>query len=622
MHITLVAYGLLISFAHPSRITYFMRFFLLIVILFSCLASNSQESSLNVNPLTNPSIIWDQEVRGDGSIHKEIRPYDYQLYPRNQYDRGYVRFQGRLNGGSKFSLLVSKITFDGDSSLFAFYSIVPISGKFNISNTLEAGLFEYSFHYSFDDNYWIPLARKVVCGDAYLVSGQSNAITVELDSNEVNSLMTDFGPETDYGRYSRTFGDIWKCHGPWRQSKVTGAGKPISFTVGAWALALQYKISKEYGMPTCFINGAIPGSSISDHLPPLSGPDFYHDSMVNKSHFFRHLNTRTYEAGLENYIRGIFWWQGDGGQDGQTAGEYHNTFEKMYGYWKSYFPDFRQLFLIQVHSITGVDGEHVSFTSEDQRKMPEWHERCSVMASNGIGLHRYDTAYALLHFRSEAYVELARRLLPQVANVNYNYSGENTEAPEIAYAYRNKNTITLYFQEELSKELSDSVLNIVNLIRFDVPEVQIADPRIEGKSFIFSISDTNIQTVSYLGAIPGNDPDLKCYLRNNEGIAALTFHEVQVYTTPYSSPEASAQNNIKVCPNPADEIFRFQFEGTESVEYELFTTNLYLLFKGVTHSGDQIDCRNVPSGTYFYRISSVNDKRKYYCGKLLIVHSP
>ncbi|MBK7172956.1 MAG: T9SS type A sorting domain-containing protein [Bacteroidales bacterium] len=582
-----------------------------------CIKSYNQEVIQNLEINDSTSITFAKEYRGDGSIVKEIRPYDYQLIPRNSQNIGFVNISGTITAQLLY-IRVMKIDFSGDSSQYSNYILAPYLKRFSLIIPIVSELSEYSFSYSLNSYSWKPIANHVVCGDVYLISGQSNAITSDLDSLEVDYLTNKYGSQTAYGKFSRTYGDMWRHRGPWHVSEVTGTFQLPNFSVGAWGLALQYNISKQFGTPTCIINGAIGGTNIEQHLPPVNGPFFYHDSMPNDKHFFRHLNTRVYEAGVSDNIKGILWYQGDGGQDGPLPGEYINRFKPLYELWQQYFPNFGHFYVIQVHSFSYYNLP-LAYTSEDQRIMPTLFNNCRVMASNSIGPHKPGSNHQI-HFQASSYVELAQRLEGLLGAEVYNSPIVDFEAPDINYACKHNDTIWLQFTQNISEIYSDDLDSITSAFRFDKDSVEISLPLIYGKTFMFKVSDTTIQSVSYLGILPGHDPDFKCYLKNQNNIAALSFNNFPISTSLLEIDEYSVKNEIEIFPNPADKYFVIRTKNSSSLILRIYNATSQLILSKEIMQNETIDCNYLNNGFYIIQLIDKKLPLESKTFKLLINH--
>jgi len=592
-------------------------FCIILIYFFICGKSYSQ-AIVPSKSATTFDIIWEKEYRGDGSIVKDIRPYDYQLYPRNNRNIGSVSMAGTLIGTSVLKIKVIKVDIKGDSSLVYISNATLFNKRFRISIPIVPELCEYSFSYSFDNIIWKPIAEHVVCGDVYIISGQSNAFTNDLDSTEVDYLLTTYGPESYFGRYSRTYGDIKKHRGPWHVSSISPYYQPVSFSVGTWGLILQHNISKRFRIPTCIINGAVGGTNIDMHMPPDKGPYFFQDSMTNNNHYFRHLNTRVYEAGLEKDIKGIFWFQGDGGQDGTFPHEYINRFSGIYAYWQQFFPYFKCSYIIQIHSYS-LNNPNLAYKSEDQRIFPTIFQNCQVMASNSMGPHRKGPEHNI-HFQAVSYIELARRLENLIAKDFYNTSSPDCEAPDIRYAYKHNDTITIQFNQEISDTLSDDLVDVIKAIRFDREPVEIYSPLVNGDCFEFTVSDTSVKKISYLGILPGSDPDFKCYLKNKNNIGVLTFNDFPLSSVPKNIDLPKDTNEFQVYPNPADNFFRIHMKSKSPQTLRMYNSASQLVLSSKFIYDCEIDCRNFGAGIYSFMIINQLPPFNIIASKIIIIH--
>lgn len=150
------------------------------------------------------TIVWDNTYTGDGSIAREVRPVDYQLYPRNSSNKGTVVFSGTDNGNnSTITFYTVKTNFNNVTSTYNMTTVNIVNNRFSFSLQIDAELSEYAFAYYLNGQPFnmVTLAEHVVCGDAYIISGQSNAATTGLSSTDVNTLNSAYGPGSTYGKY-------------------------------------------------------------------------------------------------------------------------------------------------------------------------------------------------------------------------------------------------------------------------------------------------------------------------------------------------------------------------------------------------------------------------------------
>ncbi len=530
------------------------------------------------------TIVWDNTYTGDGSIAREVRPVNYQLYPRNSSNKGTVLFSGTDNGNnSTITFYTAKTNFNNVTSTYNITTVNIVNKRFSFSVQIDAELSEYAFAYYLNGQPFnaVTLAEHVVCGDAYIISGQSNAATSASSSDEITMDNT-YGAGTTYGRYSRTIKSDDKTS--WG---VSGTGN-TNLNTGIWGLALQYKIQETYGIPTCIINGALGSTSIEKHLPPDSYPnDFFHnpvnypkyDTSFPPDGCFARMNTRVYNAGLENNIKGIFWWQGDGGPNAPY--NYIDHFTPLYNLWATWYPGFNRFYEIQIPSLAapGTDPSFIRIQSEYQRKMGTIFPNTTVMSANGIGYHRTEPGEEI-HHQATGYINMANRLFALLEKDVYGKTTNINDLtpPDIFSATISGTSVSLRFNQNLNLNtaIGDNIYDILSVIKFNNElspfpvTVTKSNPVISGQYLTFDVnSASGISTVSYAGYIPNttaaNMNNVGCYIRNSKNVGALSFHNFPV-TPPgpemrtmmtneeeVQHIETSEINQISVYPNPVSD---------------------------------------------------------------------
>jgi hypothetical protein len=518
---------------------------------------------------------WDESFVGDGSISREIRPYPYQLFPRKANNQAVVKISGTYTGTSILSFNVKKTSFSGETSTIYNSSVSLVNHRFSVSIPINAELSEYTFTYGIGSDEYL-IADHVVCGDAYIISGQSNASAEDITLVEENNLNNNYGPGADYGKYSRTYGNTW-CHtgnannGGWGVSRISlySLDSNITNMVGAWGIVLQYIIQEKYKIPTCLINGAVAGTSIDRHLPMTEEYFWTNNGVITQysngvpatpglyDRFFTHLNTRVYYAGLENDISGIFWLQSDGG----NTDNYISSFQPLYDLWAKYFPSFKKIYLIQIHSYTDPSAEMgLRIVSEYQRVMQAYFPKMEGMTANGIGYHRNENGHEV-HFQDIGYAHLAHRLLGLVGKDVYGNTAniDDITPPNIISATIFNSRVSLTFDQNLSTLNSDTLTNVLSVIKFGSYYNTKTNPSISGSVFSFDVSDSNVTSISYAGFLPNCtspiNPDFPCYLKNAKNIAAFSFNNFPIIHQDSTNESISNlitknKNSTIVYPNP------------------------------------------------------------------------
>ena len=186
---------------------------------------------------------------------------------------------------------------------------------------LKAGLTKYKVQFGTKTGGAEKLVRTVanlVCGDAYLIDGQSNALA--LDTGEQSPSVTSEwirsyggpggrGDETDWVRDRFAHGkreNLW-CSPAWR-----GPGKAA---LGWWGMELAKRLLASQKMPICIIQAAEGGTRIDEHMPNVTD----HGDLKT---MYGHMLWRVKNARLTHGIRAVLWHQGeaDQGSDGPDNG--------------------------------------------------------------------------------------------------------------------------------------------------------------------------------------------------------------------------------------------------------------------------------------------------------------
>lgn len=478
-------------------------------------------------------ILWDQETPpGYSGIIREIRPRDYQLYPRGLDNQAVVRCAGTLSAhysGINFKIVkTTKAGIITESPVFL--ADMQAGNHFNFEYSITAELSNYLIKYQLilgnTPLSWTTLADKVVCGDAYIIEGQSNATTEDIIDSENIDLQYGYTSTDGYGDFCRSYGNM----GPgapyesWGLSRVTLT--QYHFRVGVWGLFLQHEIAKNKEIPTCIINGAQGATSIYRHLLKTEGP-YCTDSI------FGCLNYRVFKAGLEYGIKAIFWYQGESDVTEMTSkATYLERFKQLYQTWHTYFHNYQKTYVVQIHSFPGCSTCNIIHGF--QRELPSYFPDLEVMSSNGI-LNQNG-----IHFYSQGYINLGERLLQLVNRDWYcqNQNLNNFTPPNIQKIYTEVTTTAVKVHFEFDQNIGlPSGIPVSKVLETIYINGQLASGQstisgtIQGNSYIISNSDPdwNPTHAYYLTSIPYNN--YTCYLRNANfndpayDIGALSFDQ-------------------------------------------------------------------------------------------------
>lgn len=294
-------------------------------------------------------------------------PLSEQLYPRNlNTNQATVSFsiRMRLTGGQfdKLRLVIYRDLNNNDNYfdvgetqvnstiLFTAGTIVGDSVTINFPNhIILAELRQYAFVLwggrSDNSEIQLNIVTGVVAGDAFIIQGQSNSYAerrnVPEEANIINGSLRRF--VKSYG--SSHPGGIANYSRTWN----IGNGDINNFgnhNVGMWGLRLGAQIAATEGIPVAIFCGGY-GDRI-DIFQETSGA---YISLGGENNY-RRLRRRLADAGVQNSVRGIFWWQGE--SDGiiesnkTSRTQYINIFNSILASWRADYPALEKVFIVQI----------------------------------------------------------------------------------------------------------------------------------------------------------------------------------------------------------------------------------------------------------------------------------
>lgn len=317
-------------------------------------------------------------------------PAKLQLYARDKAtNKANVPVSGRIADSQPYTSVRLKVFRDANrNGIFSNAEIVdsrdaalstPSGGYKTFSFTpypLPAELYNYQFRFiginSSGIETQLATTDSVVAGDVYIIHGQSNAEafnncesglypcnpnsdgeTFVSGGNPIVGLERSFvrvyGNGNGAGWYNST--NLQESYSLMPKSWGIGSGlvgrKHEGFRhTGQWGMYLARLIAQNHGIPVSIFNEAY-GAEIrhfqknSNRLDPTGRNNY------------ACLLSRTQEAGLQNKITAIFWFQGEGNMtnaDGQQLDKdgYKAEFNILYNNWKLDYPSFTKLYVFQV----------------------------------------------------------------------------------------------------------------------------------------------------------------------------------------------------------------------------------------------------------------------------------
>ena len=454
-------------------------------------------------PETDP---WIERVPGPIEL-----PEDNQFYARNDRNEGRLIANGIATKSGQLQLRIF-----ADGKRFSRKTLQVKEGeKYSFSVPLKPGLIHYSMEVGWETEHpFRPIhsATNLVCGDAFILQGQSNAVA------------TDWGDEepTFHSEWIRTFGGM-----SGDPNMVGGWGEAVHrhrdderLQIGYWGMELARRLIDAEKVPVCILNGAVGGTRIDQHQRnPTNSTD--------TTTIYGRLLWRAREARLTHGIRGILWYQGenDQGADGPSGGygweNYRCDFIALASAWKQDFPNIQSYHVFQIwpKACSMGFGDSDNRLREVQRELPTAFSHLSLMSVVGV------EPPGTCHFPSAGYADIARLIFPVIERDHYKrkfaapVTPPNLERARFLDATRQ--TIELEFDQPViwKNGVED------NLYLNGKPIGMIEGIAVGNRLVIKRIVTGNAATIGY---IDGGSWNLAHLLRGANGIAALTFWEVPI----------------------------------------------------------------------------------------------
>jgi hypothetical protein len=443
---------------------------------------------------------------------KDEMPDDGQFYARDDKNEGTLFCNGTLAAAADSVFL--KVY--ADDRLFSSTSQKPGADKaYAFAVKLKPGLIKYRVEFGSkagDAETVLHRAANLVCGDAYLICGQSNAVA------------TDFGKEYPAFRsdWIRTFGSMSgspKGVALWGNA-VHRSRDGEKLQIGYWGMELGRRLVENHRIPICLINGAVGGTRIDQHQRNPADPE-------GMTTIYGRLLWRTRQARLTHGIRGVLWHQGenDQGADGPTGGygweAYRQYFIDLAAAWKEDYPNIQHYYVFQIWPRACAMGSNGSDNRlrEVQRTLPTAFSNLSVMSTLGID------PPGGCHFPAAGYAEFARLICPLIERDHYGkVAATSITPPNLRRAYftgAKKDEIVLEFDQPVKWDAK-----LAGQFYLDGEKGQVASGAASGNSITLQLSGASkARKITYLDSKAWSQTTL---LRGENGIAALTFCDVPI----------------------------------------------------------------------------------------------
>jgi hypothetical protein len=456
-----------------------------------------------------PRDAWLQRAPAEGE-----KPQDNQFFARDDKNEGTLFYNGTLRetAGAVFLRV-----FAGNQ-LYRSETQKPAAGRsYAFAVKLKPGLIKYKVEFGVENDgreRVLHTASNLVCGDAYLIDGQSNA--------EATDVGKDDPPYTSewIRSYGSMAGDPAGARLKLWANAVCRDRQGGKAQIGYWGLELARRLLENQRIPVCIINGAVGGSRIDQHQRNPADPE-------DAATIYGRLLWRVRQARLTHGIRGVLWHQGenDQGADGPTGRygweTYQQYFVDMSAAWKEDYPNLQHYYLFQIWPracAMGVDGSD-NMLREVQRTLPRLYSRMGIMSTLGI------KPPGGCHYPPAGYAEFARLICPLLGRDNYGTAFAKAVTPpdlkQASYTSDKRDAVALEFDQPML--WNDALTSQFHL---DGESGKVAAGAASGKVVTLKLTAASTaRGITYLDSKSWS-PDNLLYGEN--GIAALTFCDVGI----------------------------------------------------------------------------------------------
>ncbi len=458
-------------------------------------------------PKKNPWIAWVPT--------QDEKPENDQFYARDDTNQGTLDYNGTLEQAADSVFLN---VFADDKPYRSESAKVAADKSYRLTVKLQPGLVKYKVEFGTQCGaitQVLNTVTNVVCGDAYIIQGQSNALSTDTHAQsplETSEWIRSYGRPDE--KADNTPAHLW-CYPVWK------AGKGDKAELGYWGMDLAKRLVASQKVPIFIINGAVGGTRIDQHLRNDANP-------TDLSTIYGRMLWRARQAKLTHGIRGILWHQGESDQGSDCpSGDYdwkfyQENFVTMAAGWQRDFPNLQHIYTFQIWpdackmAGSGGGGDRIR---EIQRSLPRLYSNLSVMSTLGI------TPPGGCHYPLTGWTEFARLLQPLIERDFYGKEPrESITPPDLKQAY-----FTSAARDTIALEFDQPVVWMDSLaaqIYLDGRNDQVASGAVTGHGVTLKLKGpSDAKRIAYLKETSWNQNDL---ILGANGIAALTFCDVPI----------------------------------------------------------------------------------------------
>ncbi len=476
-------------------------------------------------------------------------PRSGQLLQRDAQDQASLRFAGRV-ASSGFDRIEVELLRDGlpFQSVDQALTYSAGSADFDLAALVDAGFHDYEATVRlFNGASPTPVAlrRRIACGDTFLIQGQSNAAAWDFSGEGVANLAQ--------SPWIRSFGSTLDNAGTALDQTWDEADAEVQYGhagVGQWGHVLAQRLVSSQGVPVAVINGAVGGTSSTQHQRDPSDPERL-DTIYGR------LLWRARLAGVAETARALLWYQGE--SDNGDEALHAQNFAALYGDWRSDFTALEQLYAFQVRTGCGVSGRGVR---EVQRQLPSIYSDLQLMSTTAAPTHDG------CHYGSAGYNELGQRIARLVLRDLYGSTDvQDITAPDIleaAWLDSARDRVLLTFREPTDTLRWEAGAEV----HFQLSNgQQVIGGAASGNTVLLDLPGPGSATrISYIGhALDGP------WVTNARGVGLLAFFDVPILDCPEPAPTSYCVTS----PNSVGAGARIFGSGSQSITVNTFQLQIF-----------------------------------------------
>jgi hypothetical protein len=525
-----------------------------------------------------------------------FRPVPMQLYPRGADDSASVVIAGELRAPGFDSMIVT-VRKNGEVAGYVSAGLNYEGGSatFRLAPRIHAELAEYAVEVRCRGELVDSVLYRcdsIVCGDVFLVDGQSNAIFGYDDPTYSSEYARAFGMP-----YSQNTRDTI-----WTRAEALKWGDNNS--VGGWPQRIQRDAIEREHVPTCCINGGASGTNIQSHERGAVPQDL-------RSIYGRMLY-RVKRAGLAAAARFLVWDQGELNYD--TG--YYDYFKALRATWLEDYPNLSKIYVLQNRpNFCGWGNITLRNTQWHlQDSFPNIETIATAALPGHDGCHYFDAG---MNSKGD-------RIWSSVARDFYGVSDTvGLRSPflrDLRYSSSARNRILARFESATPLHITPDttfagVLRTLKDYLYLDDGTSVTDVSIAGNTLAFDLDrSASATTLTYLPDQFYNNTNSIYegpWIVNEQGIGALLFAEY-----PINGPESiggAIETMVSTWPDPASSVLHIVRTAPDPLQVEIRDVlGRDVLSDDWRSSGDNqkdMDIRALQAGTYFLRIVSAHETR-------------